>query len=146
MGQNRILGAWVVVFAGFRLGDLEAVRQAEAEIREDKQFDNAHIATRALAAGMLAGLEGRRQDAVEAFRAGVRYFDLAGWRYWSAHTKSVALTALPGEPAFDGWAQEARLLFESVGAKPDLAWLDEALAKRAATDRSTERPGVQSSR
>ncbi|MEX1296856.1 MAG: AAA family ATPase, partial [Candidatus Limnocylindrales bacterium] len=146
MGQNRILGSWVVLYAGFRLGDLEAVRQAEAEIREDKQFDNAHIATRALAAGILAGLEGRQEDAIEAFRAGVKYFDLAGWRYWSAHTKSVALAALPGEPAFDGWAEEARALFESVGAKPDLEWLDEALAKPAATGRSVDRPEVRSSR
>lgn len=134
MGQNKALG-WVShVIAGTLLGDVEAVRAAERPLRNDPQYNNAMAATKDLASGCLAALEGRAPDAVALFRRSVERFEAAGWHYWTAFTQVLALRTMPGEPALEGWADEARGRLEPLGAKPALRLLDEAVS-RAPTER-----------
>ncbi len=129
LGQNVALGWIDQVVVGAVLRDLEAVRSAEVSLRVDPQYNNAMAASKQLAAACLAALEGREVDAVAEYRGSVEHFEAAGWHYWVAIARVLALTLMPREPAFDGWEEVARARLETLGAKPALRLLDEAVAQ-----------------
>jgi tetratricopeptide (TPR) repeat protein len=146
LGQNVEIGRWAMLVAGVQLRDLDIVREAEALLRDDANISNAYVATRAAAAGILAALEGRTDEAITGFREGVARFTMAGWHYHTARVQTLALSLMPGEPAFTGWADEARARFERLGAAPDLRQLDEALALVPASTPATSRSEVAGGR
>ena len=135
-----------MLVAGVQLRDLGIVREAEALLRDDANISNAFVATRAAAAGILAALEGRTDAAITGFREGVARFTMAGWHYHTARVQTLALSLMPGEPAFTGWADEARARFERLGAAPDLRLLDEALALVPSSTPATSRSEVAGGR
>ncbi len=146
LGQNVELGRWAMLVAGVQLRDLDIVREAEALLRDDANISNAYVATRAAAAGILAALEGRTDEAITGFREGVARFTMTGWHYHTARVQTLALSLMPGEPAFTGWADAARARFERLGAAPDLRLLDEALALVPASTPATPRSEVAGGR
>jgi hypothetical protein len=133
LGQIRSLGYWELLAIGAARRDIELVREAVAGLEDEGMITNVYVALRAAATGTLAALEDRTEDAVASFATAVERFQAAGWLYLVAFVQRLALELLPREPAFEGWADEARDRFELLGAKPDLRLLDEALAQAPST-------------
>jgi tetratricopeptide (TPR) repeat protein len=112
--------------------DLEAardgLREAEAETFGGRYID----AERALGRAGVAALEGRKEDALAAFRESVEHSRLQRGGFDAAMAQLSALILLPDEPTIASWADEARACFEAVKSPPLLARVDEAAAARVA--------------
>jgi hypothetical protein len=78
----------------------------------------------------VAALEGRRDDALAAFRESVEHSRAQGSGLDLAMAQLSALILMPDEPAIAAWADEARQRFEIIKSPPLLARLDEAVAAR----------------
>jgi hypothetical protein len=111
-------------------GDARAVRRLadrlealpEAEQRPTK-------ANRVVAWAGVAALEGRRADALTGYREGLRRYREISYDFEFARTVIDALHVLgPDEPELRRAAEEAREVFERIGARPYLDLLDQALA------------------
>lgn len=126
--QLAELGAVVLLMVGAARRDLAIVREAEEQMQAFR-LGNVYVGTRAWAAAVHASLDGRTEDAIAQFRLSVDRFGVANWRYWVAYVQLTALTFLPGEPAFEGWVEDARARLELLGAVQDLRLLDQALAQ-----------------
>jgi tetratricopeptide (TPR) repeat protein len=100
-------------------------------------------ADRAAARGAVAGLRGRRSEALSAFREAVtRYRDLA-YDFDAARTTIDALHLLgPDDPELRRLADDARATLERVGAIAYLRLLDDALG-RASARTPTASPSAQ---
>jgi hypothetical protein len=101
------------------------------------------VASRISARAGIAALDGRHdeaiagyRDALARFRAVNRDFDLA------CTALDFVLLLGPEDPSARAAAEEARAIFERVGARPYLERLEAAMAQPVATDRATRPDGV----
>jgi class 3 adenylate cyclase/predicted ATPase len=76
----------------------------------------------------LAALEGRLDEAVVGYRRAIATYHDFGFDFFAARTVIDAVRVLGGERLGPDLVDEARGVFERVGAQPYLTWLDEALA------------------
>ena len=128
-GQGAIdFAPWIVSRAALRLHDADAIREmlvVEAGARKGRRQSAHHAAME----GALASVEGRGPEArahyVEALRL---YREMSLW-WLLANDGLDAIVADALEPAErQRVADEARAIFERLGAVPYLKQLDEALA------------------
>jgi hypothetical protein len=93
----------------------------------------------------VAGLEGRREEAVAGYLESVRLARQIGALMLAADLLLDAVCVLgPDDPATPGFADEARSLFTAAGALAQLDRLDEALGtplRRASTSAATKPAG-----
>ena len=116
---------------GLFLGDVVLVRDclASIEASEDATSLLNQAVIRTGRAG-IAALEGRSDDALTDLRVGLDGFDRLGVDYFRAEAILIAVRLLgPGNAELRGLAEEARLVFERLGAKPYLTWLEDALTR-----------------
>jgi tetratricopeptide (TPR) repeat protein len=132
LGQLRELGHWHLVLIGYARRDVGLVREGVEQLHAAAHISNAYVATRAFAAALAAVLEGRETEARDLFHRAVDTYRLAGWLYDVAQAQTMALEALPGEPSFAGWAEEAQSRLEHLRAIHDLRRLEAALASSTA--------------
>ena len=140
-GQGAIDGAPPIVSrAALRLRDADAIREMLSA------FDGARkgrvtTANRAAMQGALAALEGNRVDARAHFLESLQLFREMNLSWVVANTGLDAIVAGALEPAeLQRVADEARAIFERLGAKPYLDQLDAALASTPGRTRAPERP------
>jgi hypothetical protein len=108
-----VIREMLTVFAGARKGRAATARLAAME-------------------GALASIEGRREDARAQDLEALRLFRELGLSWVVANTGLDAIVAGALEPAErQRVADEARVIFERLGAKPYLAQLDAALVGAA---------------
>jgi len=127
-GQGAVdFAPWIVSRAALRLHDADAIREMLA-VEEGARRGRRQAAHRAAIEGALASVEGRGPEArahhVEALRL---YREMGLW--WTLANASLdAIVADALEPAErQRVADEARTIFERLGAHPYLAQLDAAL-------------------
>jgi len=77
---------------------------------------------------VIAGLDGRRDDSLQAFRGARDGFTRLGQHFDRAQVDLDALVVLPEEPEVRSWAEGASTVFERVGATPYLEQLRAILA------------------
>ena len=108
------------------LGDAEAVRHALGPIERHPSRVAAAARTEATAA--LAGLEGRRGEAVAGFVDALRRWRELGLEFEAA-VCGLTFVKMVGvaEPAARDAADHARVLFSRIGARPFLGLLDSAV-------------------
>jgi hypothetical protein len=109
-------------------GSLEKVREAGRRWDGYPGTGALPRAGRMAAAGAVALLEDRPQEALSSYRASIEHLKLIGADFRAAETALDAVTGLPDEPSVRAWAAEGRTVFERVGAKPYLQMLEQALA------------------
>ena len=134
-GQGALDGAPPIVSrAALRLRDADAIREmltAFAGARKGRRT-TAH---RAAMDGALTALEDRRAEARSQYLEALRLFREMNLPWMVAGTGLDAIVADALEPAErQRVADEARAIFERLGAQPHLAQLDAALAAAPATD------------
>jgi hypothetical protein len=83
--------------------------------------------------GSLLALEGQAAEALELIRSAHAASLRLGQRFEAARIALDALVVLPGEPEVQGWAPQARAVFEELRAAPYLAKLDSVLAQAPGT-------------
>jgi tetratricopeptide (TPR) repeat protein len=120
--------------------DADVAREAHAEMEKESSAGRYTDGIHLLADAGLAALEGRDGDALKAYRGSIDEFQQNGSRVHVALVQVAALRMLPGEPAIDGWADEARERFETIKSPPLLERLDEVVAER-----SSARPAERAS-
>ena len=134
-GQAAIDGAPPIVGrAALRLRDADAIREMQAAfVRARKgRVTSAH---RAALEGALAAVEGRRADAHAHYLESLRLFREMNLPWVVAITGLDAIVADALQPAGrQRVAEEARAIFERLGAQPYLAQLVAALADAPAAD------------
>ncbi len=82
---------------------------------------------RRAAEGAVAFVDGRPAEAVDAIREATSGLDALGQPFDAAEMALDAVILMPADPEIRRIAAEHRSVFESVGAQPELARLDEAL-------------------
>jgi hypothetical protein len=126
--------------AAIRLGDLVEARAAVEVPAYRAEVGIARDAERASIEAGVVALEGRRDEAVaryqEAARS-LRALDLP--QDLAAMLLDAACVLGPDDPAVPAMAEEARAIYERIGARVLLDRLDEAMA-RGAPGRRTARP------
>jgi ATP/maltotriose-dependent transcriptional regulator MalT len=123
-GMNTPNAVWDAAHAAIWLRDPARVRQAN-DATSPMRGRWAAIVKTTIRAG-LAALEGRRDEAVDAYREA-----FAGWETLDspldhAYTAIDAITLLPDEPVAVEAADRAREALERLGARPLLERLDAA--------------------
>jgi tetratricopeptide (TPR) repeat protein len=115
--------------AALASGDLDRARQVAARIDALPGSSADLKLFRAAARAGVAALEGRTQEAVATYRDVVRRA-LERGEGFEAATDATQLVVLVGaaDPAVQAMADDARALFERVGARPWLALLEAAMA------------------
>ena len=118
--------------AAIRLGDLAEARAAVAVPALRAEIGVLRDAERLAIASGIAGLEGRRDESVALYQEAARAFrgldsqqDL-GWVLLD-----MVYVLGPDDPAVPAMADEARAVFERLGARAYLDRLDEAMARRS---------------
>jgi class 3 adenylate cyclase/tetratricopeptide (TPR) repeat protein len=130
--------AQTAVRAAAWLGDAQAVRHAIGAM--DGQVGRVPAAIRREAEATLAGLEGRRSDALAAFTDAVRRWRELGFEFEAAVCALNLVTVLGvAEPEAVAAAEEADAVFERLGAKPFAELL--AKARRTASPGPAARVG-----
>ena len=121
--------------------NVERVREVHARWERLPWHGIFAEAVRLQFAAGLAALEGRRAEALAAFREARAAFERMEQRFAAAAASLDAVILLPDDPEVRSWADGARATFESVRARPYLEKLDEALASAPApaTSRSESR-------
>ena len=129
-GQGAVdFAPWIVSRAALRLHDADVIREmlaVEARARKGRR----QAAHRAAIEGALAAVEGRGPEARANYVEGLRlYREMSLW--WTlANTGLDAIVADALEPAErQRVADEARTIFERLGAVPYLKQLDAALSR-----------------
>ncbi|HEY7940531.1 MAG TPA: adenylate/guanylate cyclase domain-containing protein [Candidatus Limnocylindrales bacterium] len=122
--------------------DLERARAVGARLEADPYRGPSATAHRLAARAGLAALEGRAEEAVELYReARARMID-NGDAFSAALTGLDMITMVGAEvPVARQAAAEARVVFERVGARPYLAFLDAAMSSGAAANAASAGPG-----
>ncbi|MGH2428997.1 MAG: AAA family ATPase [Candidatus Limnocylindria bacterium] len=112
--------------------DLRRVREISERSQRVPWHGPLPEAHRRAEAAALAALEGRRAEALAAFRESRA--SLQGMERWFAAARASleAIILLPDDPEVRSWADDARATFESLRARPYLDRLDEALASAGA--------------
>ena len=134
-GQPAIDGAPPMVSrAALRLRDADAIREMQAAFAGARK-GRVTSANRAAIEGALAALENRRADARAQYLESLRLFREMNLPWLVAITGLDAIVADALEPAErQRVADEARAIFERLGAHPYLAQLDAALADAPAAE------------
>ena len=135
--QNKAEARFQLALAAHWMRDAAAAEEAYAETRQEEFAGGYTEGIEYLAQAGAAALDGRRSEAVEAYRRSVSAFDGAGVEFYAALAKLDALTLLPDEPLFEGWADDARACFERIASPALLARLDEAVTTRSAAPERT---------
>ena len=115
--------------AALMAGSLERAREVAARLDLVPGSDRDIQLLRAATQAGVAALEGRGREAIDGYRRVVRA-DYDRGEDFEAAAQALQLVLLVGasDPAVRDLADEARAVFERVGARPWLARLDAALA------------------
>ncbi len=134
-GQAAIDGAPPIMSrAALRLRDADAIREVQAAFAGARK-GRVTSGYRAAIDGALAAVEGRRADARAHYLESHRQFREMNLPWLVASTGLDAIVADALEPAGrQRVAEEARAIFERLGAQPYLAQLVAALADAPAAD------------
>ena len=110
-------------------GDIAAAREALAILDASPATDAIAASSRLGVRGVIATLEGRPDEAMADYRASLALMRAGGLNWHLARRLLDVVVALgPDDPRSREGADEARMIFERVGARPYLAKLDAALA------------------
>jgi class 3 adenylate cyclase/tetratricopeptide (TPR) repeat protein len=132
--QATEFGLLVAFRAATALRDVDRLRPVAARVFDLPGTGLFPSALRVLSAAAVAALEGRRGEAVAAFRDTRQILRrLENW-YDYATAAVDAITLLPDEAELLEWAAEARPILERVRAAPALASLDATLANRGSSE------------
>ncbi len=108
--------------------DQAGVRVAADRLDADPDTSACMQANRITARAGIAALEGRRDDAVTAYGEALRRFRALGLDFELARTAlDLVLLVGPGTPEAVAAANEARTIFDRLGARPYLERLDAAM-------------------
>jgi class 3 adenylate cyclase/tetratricopeptide (TPR) repeat protein len=127
----RSFGAVVLpwaVRAGVWARDVERARTAVQLLDELPDSSPTVEADRATAHAALDAAEGRTDAALAGFRTALARLGALGFTWDQARAYLDAVILLPHDPEVLAWAEQARAIFTSLGAKPYLAILDRELA------------------
>jgi class 3 adenylate cyclase/tetratricopeptide (TPR) repeat protein len=115
--------------------DIERAREVADLLDADPASGQGIAAVRIAARAGIAALEGHRDEAVAGYRhALARLRDLGDAFEFARTGLDFVLLVGPEEPAARAAGEEARVIFERVGARP---YLDRLAAAMAGTDRSS---------
>jgi class 3 adenylate cyclase/tetratricopeptide (TPR) repeat protein len=128
--QNRGDAHLGLIRAALLGRDLEAAREGRRLADTENWMGRFVDGERALAEAGVAALEGRRGEALAAFRRSVDLTVGAGGLFDAALVQLCALALLPDEPGITGWIDEARERFATVRSMPLLERLEEVVAAR----------------
>jgi tetratricopeptide (TPR) repeat protein len=128
--QNSTDGRMGLILAAHLARDPAAAQEAIEAMEQEPYAGHYADGMRALAQAGLAALQGRDEEALEAYRLSLDELGHSGARFQVALVQLDALSLLPDEPAIAGWANEARARFEVLSSPPLLERLEEALAAR----------------
>jgi len=125
------------------LRDLPGVRLVTNRIEENLQRTPVAVAIRSTGRGGLVGLEGRTSEAVAHFREAIRRCREIGLDWTAAETAlDFAWTVGPQVPEARAAAEEARAVFERVGARVYLERLDAVMAGAGSNSVAANQPGA----
>jgi hypothetical protein len=123
-------------------GDAPKVRELGDRLDAYPGSAGSTTAARVSARAGIAALDGRVDDAVAGYRDALARFRAINHDFDLACTAlDFVLVVRPENPAALAAAEEARVIFERVGARPYLEHLEAALARSVVTARAT-RPSV----
>lgn len=121
--------------------DQDGVRVAADRLDADPDTSACIQANRLAARAGIAALEGRRDDTVTAYGEALRRFRALGLDFELARTAlDLVLLVGPDTPEAVAAANEARAIFERLGARPYLDRLAAAMGDAQAAGTSTARP------
>ena len=127
-GNDFVLG--FAVRAALWLGDPERARAAADRLDADPSPSRAAIAGGVVALAGIAALEGRRDEAIGSFLDALRRFGELGFEFEVARVGlDFVLLLGPDVPEARSAGEQARAIFERVGAKPYLERLDAAMTR-----------------
>ena len=116
--------------------NVERVREVHARWERLPWHGIFAEAVRLQFAAGVAALEGRRDDAMAAFREARASLERMEQQFAAARVSLDAIILLPDEPEVRSWSDGARATFDAVRARPYLEKLDEALASARAPAQS----------
>jgi class 3 adenylate cyclase/predicted ATPase len=123
--------------------DAPKVREIADRLDADPSSLASMVATRISARAGIAALDGRRDDAVVGYRDAVARFRAVNQDFEMACTAlDFVLLLGPEDPSALAAAEEARAIFERVGARPYLEHLEAAMGRPPATGRATREDAV----
>lgn len=121
--------------------DIERARAIAARVEADPTTGASTAAERVAARAGIAALEGRVDDAVAGYRDAVARSRSIGAEFEVArYSLDFVLLVGADHPATRTAAEEARVIFERIGARPYLTQLGAALAARV-TDATEAKAG-----
>jgi hypothetical protein len=135
----------VLLHVSLLLADPDVMRATDASMRDYWIIGRAADGLKALARAGVAALEDRPDDAVADFARAVEHLDAAGWHFVAAQARVHARRLLPAHPDPDAWAEEARSVFERLGAEPWLRLLEAAGSREAGTPATPTTPSTPTS-
>jgi hypothetical protein len=116
-------------------GDIATAREIADRLDAQPNSSASFTAGRTAVRAGIAALEGRRDEAIAGFRDALARLRAIGEDFELARTGlDFLLLVGPGEPAARAAADEARPIFERVGARPYLERLGAAAAGAATAD------------
>ena len=123
--------------------DAPKVRELADRLDADPGSAGSTVAARISARAGIAALDGRLDDAVAGYRDAIARFRAVNHEFDVACTSlDFVLVVGPENPAARAAAEEARAIFERVGARPYLEHLEAALARPVATGLATRHDAV----
>ena len=133
------------VRAALWLGDPERARTAADRLDADPSPGRTWEANRIAARAGIAALEGHQADAIQGFLDGLRRLGALGYEFEVAHVAlDFVLLVGPDIPEARAAGEQARVIFERVGAKPYLERLDAAMARATPSESESTAESVDS--
>ena len=128
--QGGAEGWRIAARAALWSGDVEAARDALANLESHPRRGRGVALERLTIAAGIAALEGRTSEAMGLYREALRGWDDLGLP-WDQALCAIDMATLfePGEPEVVAAAARARTFLEGLGARPFLERLDAALAR-----------------
>ena len=133
------------VRAALWLGDPERARAAADRMDADPSPGRAATASGVAARAGIAALEGHQTDAIEGFLDALRGFPEVGYEFEVARVAlDFVLLLGPDIPEARLAGEQARTIFQRVGAKPYLERLDAAMARATPSESESTAESVDS--
>ena len=133
------------VRAALWLGDPERARAAADRLDADPSPGRATTANGVAARAGIAALEGHQADAIQGFLDGLRQLGALGYEFDVARVAlDFVLLVGPDIPEARAAGEQARVIFERVGAKPYLERLDAAMARATPSQSESTAASVDS--
>ena len=136
---------WVAAWFGFLVavpaadeGDLATIEWVGARLEEVPLRGPLISASRTVSAAIAAAARRDRDTSVELFLSGTSAHRALGMLLEVAHAGYAAATLLPGEPRLAALVAESRSIFEAVGARPMVEWVDRAWSGETNADLDRE--------